>query len=357
MNVEIISKEEITKLLNDWYQAIISQRVLQSNKIKEEIADKINNIKEDQTILVYYALLNARYNLLIRDMDSSKDILDKIEPLQEPTETFLEYYHHLFKAIYATNTANHSEARMQFEEAEKYLEYMHDEIEKAEFNYWLAVHYYHILKPILAVQFAMKANEVFSISPGYELKTAACLNTLGMAHTRLSDFESAEEYLLSALGTFQKSHDESLTKRVKHNLGLLYASQNMSELAIKHLEESLENNAKTMFLLAREHFKLGHNHNANEYIENGYKISDLCYRHHFQILKAVHNYAPQEELEKVVMEGISYFEKEELYDWVKEYAYLLGNIFYGSENHEKASKYLHIALDADKKSIERRALK
>ncbi|PEB32896.1 hypothetical protein COM77_27850, partial [Bacillus cereus] len=138
MNVEIISKEEITKLLNDWYQAIISQSVLQSNKIKEEIADKINNIKEDQTILVYYALLNARYNLLIRDMDSSKDILDKIEPLQEPTETFLEYYHHLFKAIYATNTANHSEARMQFEKAETFLEYMHDEIEKAEFNYWLA---------------------------------------------------------------------------------------------------------------------------------------------------------------------------------------------------------------------------
>ena len=47
---------------------------------------------------------------------------------------------------------------------------MHDEIEKAEFNYWLAVHYYHVLKPILAVQFATKANEVFSISPGYELK-------------------------------------------------------------------------------------------------------------------------------------------------------------------------------------------
>ncbi|PGM88529.1 hypothetical protein CN953_28560, partial [Bacillus thuringiensis] len=221
MNVEIISKEEITKLLNDWYQAIISLRVLQSNKIKEEIADKINNIKEDQTVLVYYALLNARYNLLIRDMDSSKDILDKIEPLQESTETFLEYYHHLFKAIYATNTANHSEARMQFEKAETFLEYMHDEIEKAEFNYWLAVHYYHVLKPILAVQLATKANEVFSISPGYELKTAACLNTLGMAHIRLNEFESAEEYLLSALGTFQKSNDELLIKRVKHNLGLL----------------------------------------------------------------------------------------------------------------------------------------
>ncbi|WP_458793814.1 response regulator aspartate phosphatase, partial [Bacillus cereus] len=103
MSVDIISKEEITKLLNEWYQAMISQRVLQSQKIKEDIANKINNIKEDQTILVYYALLNARYKLLIRDMDSTKDILDKIEPLPESTETFLEYYHHLFKAIYAIN--------------------------------------------------------------------------------------------------------------------------------------------------------------------------------------------------------------------------------------------------------------
>ena len=35
MSVDIISKEEITKLLNDWYQAMISQRVLQSQKIKK----------------------------------------------------------------------------------------------------------------------------------------------------------------------------------------------------------------------------------------------------------------------------------------------------------------------------------
>ena len=30
----------------------------------------------------------------------------------------------------------------------------------------------------------------------------------------------------------------------------------------------------------------------------------------FPILKAVHNYVPQEELENVVIEGISYFEKK-----------------------------------------------
>lgn len=357
MSFEIISKEEITKLLNNWYQSMIAQRVLQSKKIKEDIENKINHIKEDKTILIYYALLNARYNLLIRDMDSSKDILDKIEILPEQAETILEYYHHLFKAIYAINTANHVEAKIQFEEAKSLLGYMHDEIENAEFNYMIAIFYYHTLKPILAIQYAMKAKEVFAHCEGYELKTAACLNTLGMASIRLNEFENAEEYLISALDTFRKCDDEILTKRVKHNLGLLYASQNISELAIKHLEDSLENNAKTMFLLAREHFKLGNHDIANEYIVKGYKISDVCYRHHFEITRALHNNAPQAELEKLVIEGISYFEKEELYDWVKEYASLLGEKFYDSKDHEKASKYLHVALDADKKSIERRALK
>lgn len=59
----------------------------------------------------------------------------------------------------------------------------------------------------------------------------------------------------------------------------------------------------------------------------------------------------------MVIEGILYFEKEELYDWVKEYVFFLGEIFYGLENYRKVSKYLYIVLDVDKKSIERRVLK
>ena len=53
---------------------------------------------------------------------------------------------------------------------------MHDEIEKAEFNYWVAVYYYHIMKPILAIQYAMKVKEIFINNAAYELKIAACVN-------------------------------------------------------------------------------------------------------------------------------------------------------------------------------------
>lgn len=32
-----------------------------------------------------------------------------------------------------------------------FLEYMYDEIEKVEFNYWFVVYYYYVLKLILVV--------------------------------------------------------------------------------------------------------------------------------------------------------------------------------------------------------------
>lgn len=55
----------------------------------------------------------------------------------------------------------------------------------------------------------------------------------------------------------------------------------MLELVIKYLEDLLENNVKIMFFLVREYFKLGYSYIVNEYIENGYKISDLCYCYYF----------------------------------------------------------------------------
>ncbi|HDR6828942.1 TPA: hypothetical protein QCW04_005980, partial [Bacillus thuringiensis] len=41
MNVQTVSKGEITNLLNNWYQSIISQHVLKSTNYKKEIDSKI----------------------------------------------------------------------------------------------------------------------------------------------------------------------------------------------------------------------------------------------------------------------------------------------------------------------------
>ncbi|WP_242220355.1 Rap family tetratricopeptide repeat protein [Bacillus cereus group sp. BfR-BA-01380] len=358
MNTSVVPNEEISNLLNSWYQSIISQHAIKATHLKEEIDKKIFNIEENQDILTYYSLIEFRYKLLVCDTEGYEEILDKIEPLPEQAEQFLKYYYHFFKAIYENSLANHREARIHYEQAEKLLNQVTNELEKAEFDYMLASFHYQTLNPLLAISYANRAYTIFSKNEGYEVKSAACLNTLGLSCTKLKQFESAEEHFISALDTFKKYNEEHLANKVRHNLGLLYADQNLSELAVKHLRESLKDNPKTLFLLAREYYKLGKNEIAAEIIEQGCKLNNLEeYKYHFNILKELNKKADVKEIEKAIIAGIYYFKEEELWGHVKEYASMLGNTFYELNNHETSSKYLHMALTADKKDMEKGALK
>ncbi|MEC2439830.1 tetratricopeptide repeat protein, partial [Bacillus cereus] len=58
MNVHIQGNEQITHLLNEWYQEIRARHVDAAQLLKQEIENKIHNIEENQTILLYYSLLD-----------------------------------------------------------------------------------------------------------------------------------------------------------------------------------------------------------------------------------------------------------------------------------------------------------
>ena len=68
-------------------------------------------------------------------------------------------------------------------------------------------------------------------------------------------------------------------------------------MAIKHLSDSLKDNPKTTFLLAREYYKLG-KHDIADSIERGYKVNQLKeYKYHFAILKELNKGADINSLE------------------------------------------------------------
>ncbi|MCT4533641.1 tetratricopeptide repeat protein, partial [Bacillus thuringiensis] len=52
MNVQL-GNEQITKLLNDWYQEIRAQHIITAKQLKQKIEKEINNIEEDQYLLLY----------------------------------------------------------------------------------------------------------------------------------------------------------------------------------------------------------------------------------------------------------------------------------------------------------------
>ncbi|MEC2943476.1 hypothetical protein P9Z76_15440 [Bacillus cereus] len=364
MNVHTKDNKQITQLLNEWYQSMLSQQNLQATNLKQEIEDRLSNTKKDEHLSLYYSLLNFRYTVLTDGLSITKDSFNKINSFDIPENSFLSYYYHFFKAIHEAMISNYTKAREEFENAEKLLMYVPNEMELAEFNYRIASFHYQTYQPLVAIQYVTKAKDIFSKHAGYEINLAACDNVYGLSCIDLRQFEQAEINLNSALDILRKHDEESLVLRLRHNLAWLYANQNLSSLAIRHVSEVTKKNPKhfkAIFVEAREYYKLGEHTLAEELIENGLRICNELENKellpHFMILKELNNKTSTLSLEKVILEGISYFKKEKLWDCVQEYTEILANAFYQEENHVQASKYFYMSNEARRKYEEKGALK
>ncbi|EMA6344704.1 tetratricopeptide repeat protein [Bacillus cytotoxicus] len=369
MSTGVFAHEVIMEQLHDLYQLMLSQQLIKATQLKKEIDEKIEHIKhaeeekQNQNVLLYHSLLDFKYKLLTDRLSIRKDSFDVIGSIDETTDKLTAYYYHSFKAEHALMFSDYNEASRQYEEAESLLEYISDELEHAEFNQKLAV-LHHTSKMLTSIEYANKAKEIFAKHAGYEVKVASCENTLGTACIFLKQFEQAEEHLNRSIDILQKQNEEKLILVVRHNLGLLYAMQNLSLLAIRHLSEVTEKNPnhfKALFLQAREHYKLQEINIAQELIEKGLKVCDEIgneeYVYHFNILRLLNENKPIELVEEEVKKSISYFKKQGLWEFVEEYGELLAVAFRKLHNHEKVSDYFNVCYEAKQQIFSKGALK
>ncbi|MFD3449855.1 tetratricopeptide repeat protein [Microbacteriaceae bacterium 4G12] len=366
-----VKNEKVTQLLNDWYVEIRSRHMASAHRMKEQIDVMIQDLKvekqyslQDQNLLLYYSLLDFRYNYLIDHLSVSKNSFDEIEAFGTPTDEFLSYYYHFFKAIHTSVTGNYIEAKNHFDLAEKLLKHVPDEVEKAEFYYKLGAFHYDIQQSLLAIKQVTKSKEMYANYRGYETNIAFCENLLGLACVSLKEWELAEEHFTAAMDQFQRINEKHYILMVRHNLGWLYASQNLSSLAIRYLSEVVKESPKhykAIYVKAKEHFKLKETETANELIELGLNISHELgqeeYKHRNLILREINNNSPAEQLKNFILAGITYFERENLYSNVQEYYEILALKFYEEDNHVEANKYFYLSCQARKKTFDKEALK
>ncbi len=371
MSVSVKGNEQLTSLLNDWYRSMLSQQVIKATNLKKKIDEKINKLSiepdqehQDQNLLLYYSLLEFRYKVLTDSLGIQQNSFDTISDYDMPTDQFLQFYYHFFKSIHSTFISNYTEAEEHYKLAEKILVAIPDEIEHAEFYYRIATFYHHTYNNLASIEYANKSRAIFSKYEGYEVKTAFCNSLLGGCCIYLKQYEQAEEYLHCAIDLLQKNREEDSLLYVKNTMGWLYSDQSMSTLAIRHLSEVTEKiptHFKAIFLQAKEHYKLGEQSTASQLIDKGLQICREIhneeYTHHFSILKKLNENIPLEELEKIIQEGILYFEEEELWEYVVEYAELFATKCRQLENHQKVSDYFHICYQARQKSIAKGVLK
>lgn len=216
--------------------------------------------------------------------------------------------------------------------------------------------YYDIFQGLLAIKYVSKAQVIYRNFNGCETNIAFCENLLGLACTHLKEWGLAEEHFAAAMNQFQKIDEDYYILMVRHNFGLLYASQNLSEVV-----EKKPKYYKVIFVKAKEHYKLKEHEIARDLIKKGFEICNELkleeYQHRFMILEALNRDATAEKFEKVVLEGVKYFEREELYMYMQESMEELAIKFYQEDNHSNASKYFYLSTEARKKAVDKEALK
>lgn len=326
-------------------------------------------MEEDQKNTEFYSLLDFRFKMLSAEFyphqsDISKNDLRKMKLDEVPSDESLLYYYHFFKASHATVNGDFKVAEKHYGIAESLLENIQDPIEKAEFNFKLSSYYYHVCQPILVIQYATRARNIFEGLYGYSRKVAACDNVLGLACVKLNEFEQAEVYFMSSLDILKKQNEEELMLRVRHSLGVMYAEQNLSDLALRYLSEvsqKIPNHFRAIFLEARENLKLGKTKLAASLIEKGLVICNELeqkeYEHHFTILKGMNENVSAEELELAISKGISFFNEVGLWQYVQEYAEKLAVKYHKEGNSIKSSEYFYLGYKEKEKGSQKGALK
>ena len=73
--------EQISKLLNRWYQEIRSRNIDNAHCLKEEINSIIHTNEADPKLLLYYYLLDFGYKYLVDNLSISKIALIKLNLL------------------------------------------------------------------------------------------------------------------------------------------------------------------------------------------------------------------------------------------------------------------------------------
>lgn len=348
MSVKTVRRECVSKMLADWYRALVRHELEEAEKQKNEVEQVIMKMEEDQTILLYYSLLELRHNLLTNPGRKKSHYLNKIKPFQEESGPLLAYYYHLFTGMYKAGEGKYSEALEHYLRAEEKLSEIPDKMEKGEFHYRVATVYYHMRQTMLAFKHAKQARAIFDSEPAYGKKSADCDNLLGLCYILNRDFTLAEEHLRSALNKAEKLGDHELKKHVEYNIGFLYSEKNESEKAIAYLEKVRQigfNNVKTLFLLAREYLKIGMREQAGPMIEQGLQICQEAeneeYFYHYSILKTFYCLEDKDDGQKeaVIQKAVSYFRKNRQEGYANDYLCKLAHYFYEKKDYEKASFY------------------
>lgn len=347
---------ETKDLLDDWYQEIKKKNLETAEKQEETIKTKVQSIEEPELSL-RYDLFKAKFLLSLGKLEEAKALLDRVQSLQELLAGELEYYYWDFSGVYNYHLGQLNESMQFYNKGEKLLEKLPlAETEKAELYYQQGLVNSRLYMIPTSINYIYTALPIFD--QDYNLnRSADCHIILGINMVRIRNYKQAESHFKNALKLSDNIQDIETKKVTYQNLGYLNSTRDKSKDAIYFYKKSLEIDSKviqSIFLVAREYYKLNDLLTAKEWIKKGMNIEQdevvKDYVYHLKILQFHVSENLTAEYESLLKyEAIPYFKKVQQWDHVAEYAENLADYYFTNSQYKNAGLRYQQAIQAHKK--------
>ncbi|WP_407708547.1 tetratricopeptide repeat protein [Bacillus altitudinis] len=351
--MESIASVDVANTLNNWYLHIKKREVSQAVELRDEIEDMIDKMEENQDVLLYFNILDYRFKVLMEDVSGQPTIT---ESERIKTDDMLRFYFYLFKGMYESAKNNYSEALSLFRVAERQLDKVHDEIEKAEFHYKIGTLYYFNKVTLLSYHHLQIAKDIYKGHDGYRIQTINCNMLLALNLIDDGRIEKAERMLLECVDKLIEYNDKRLLALAYYDLGFLKIQDDSHIDALGYFNkaistDNLKQSAPVSYLqcvyeFARSSYKSNQFEQALSWVAEGKNFSkeqqNTNFILKFNILEKCYT-APKNNIEDI-KKGLGLLEERKAYVDIEALAPDIASIYKKLNLYEESNYFLELAL-------------
>ncbi|MBK4211708.1 tetratricopeptide repeat protein [Bacillus safensis] len=349
----LISSVDVANTLNKWYLHIKKREVSQAVELRDDIQEMLGEMEENQDVLLYFNILDYRFKVLMEDLVGQPTIT---ESERVKTDDMLRFYFYLFKGMYESAKNNYSEALVLFRVAERQLDKVHDEIEKAEFHYKIGTLYYFNKVTLLSHHHLQTAKDIYKGHEGYSIQTINCNMLLALNLIDDGRLDKAERMLLDCVDRLIEKNDKRLLALAYYDLGFLKIQDDHHIEAIEYFNKAisaddLKQSAPVSYLqcayeFARSSYKSNQLDQAISWVAEGKSFSkeqqNTNFILKFNILEKCYT-TPRESYEDI-KKGLCLLEERKAYVDIEALAPDVASIYKKLNLYEESNYFLELAL-------------
>ncbi|MEN4815832.1 Rap family tetratricopeptide repeat protein [Bacillus velezensis] len=360
-----LASERVANILNDWYIAIKQQDVESAKRYFEEIKPLFDEMEEDQEVLMYYSLLEERHKMLLyqtkgEQLPKHSYFANKHAKEIEKTDAMIEYYFYLFEALYESYNRNFESAISLFNDAEKKLSLIPDEIEAAEFYSKVASMYMMLGQNIVSLNYITNAMNIYKNNENYLKQFATSLMVVAHNYTELGQYEKSEEHYLQAIKVAKKLDDSFFAAMIHHNLSITYSEAKRSQDCLNAIKHALRNKdwcgssyyIHSLYMIAKELVVMGENNKASYYLKKGQENlrqkQNKIYEAKINIIHELSQSPLNERVDRIYSHMNRLAEQND-FDSIRDLALITSKKFEERRLYKEALKFSNKAILAEKK--------